>query len=156
MFTPKQIKLWRRTTFREISRLGFKPERREFWAGMVMATVYSFGTDVATLCALTGYSDEFVRATLKRLRKTRVLVGQTMRVAWDDPGFTGQVALVCDVLTAGGVVNRPADPKRSAAQKARTASGKPRAPRRASPKPSGPFTPKVVKSNPLYEIAEEK
>lgn len=152
MFTPKQVRHWRRAAFREIQQLGFIPGHREFSAGMVTAAVYCFGTDIETLCTLTGYSAELVGAVLKRLRKTRILVGQTMRVAWDDPGLRGPIAVTCDVLTAAGVVDRPADPERSAAHVGRHSG--PRKPRTPSPRVVGAFTPKVVKSDPLYEIAK--
>lgn len=153
-FSQPTIRNWRRAVFREIKTLGFTPGYPGFSAAMVMAAVYGFGTDTGVLSEITGHGEEYIKTVLKRLRKTRILSGQTLRVRWDKEGFEGLVALACDALVASGNVERPPDPKRSAAQRGRTdgrGRGTPKV--RSAARPSGAFTPKVVQANPLYQIA---
>lgn len=148
------IRRWRRTVFRVIQSIDkrWKPTDSAFSAAMVMAGIDGFGTDVGVLVELTGFSEPFVGQVLRRLRKSRLVVGQTMRVQWDDTdAFTGSVAFVADALVGAGLVDRTPDPKRSAAAKTRRHSS-PSVPRRARVRVAegAVFTPKRVKSNPLY------
>ena len=121
-------------------------------AGMVLAAVHGFGTDVSLLVELSGQPEAFVRGVLKRARATRLLVGQTLRVAWNSKH--GIFALAMDSMVAEGSLYRPPDPKRSAAAKARPRGPdkKPRA--RRNTVATGVYTPKMVNSNPLYGLAE--
>lgn len=158
LFDKTRVRRWRRDVFREVQKLGFRPEQPGFSAATVMIAVYSFGTDVTALVEITGYADTFIVKIIRRLRKSKILVGQKMRVAaWDAEGLQGIVGLACDALTVAGDVERVPDPKRSAAQK-RAAQSRVMPPtrrRRTVIAPGAVFSPQVVTSNPLYQLAEE-
>jgi hypothetical protein len=154
-FDKSRVKRWRRDSWGELRRLGLDTSKPECAAGLVMVGVYSFGTDLDVLNEVTGLPRGFVRDVLKRMRKERILVGQTMRVRWDKAGMEGAVALTCDALVISGLVNRPPDPKRSAAQRrvVRTPSATPRQ-RRVPPASGAVFTPRVANAHPWYKIAD--
>lgn len=154
MFTKPQIKSWRRAIHKEFRWWRTPSEAPEYRAGMVLAAVYGFGTDVAIIAEVTGQTEAFVRAVLKRARKARILTGQTLRVAWNSKN--GAFALALDAIVAGceGIARAP-DPKRSAALKGRTRGPdkKPRA-RRVKPTTGAVFSPKITNSDPLYGLTE--
>jgi hypothetical protein len=154
LFSPARVRRWRRDVFRTLTGMGIKPSPM-LTAGMVLAAISGFGTDPLVLRELVGADETFLRRIVRRLRKQRVLVGQTLRVNWDDEGFAGVVAVCCDVLVATGCVARPVDPARSAAMKARTVpTRKPRQRARRKVTVLGTvWTPKHVKANPLYQWA---
>jgi len=122
---------------------------------MVCATIYCFGTDVSVLVELSGQSAAVVRAVLTRLRKTRVLTGQTLKAGDGWKGKHGAFGLMLDAMVAAGELYRPADPKRSAAIRRRVMPTR-RAPykTRTVVAPGAVYTPKVAKSNPMYGLAE--
>lgn len=155
LFDKKKVRRWRKTVFRELTRLGFGPANIEFAPGMILAGIQGFGTDVSVLRELTGYPDALIVRTLKRLRKMRILVGQTLRADWSGDGLAGEVAFVADVLVALGEFKRTPDAKRSAAQLARPRShvSATRA-NRVKIQAGAVFTPKTVKSNPWYQIEQ--
>ena len=125
-------------------------------ACMVLAAVYGFGTDISVLVEVSGQTEIFVRTLLRRARKTRMLTGQTLRVGWNDKK-TGQLALLLDAMTGISDLYRPPDEKRSAAAKTRMkpVSRKQPAPRQVV-LPGAVFTPKIVNSDPLYDLAERE
>lgn len=150
------VRRWRRDTFRILKPMGWTPGP-SMSAATVMIAVDAVGTDPTTLTELTGLSVEFVTRVLRRLRKSRLLVGQKMRVNWDaegQDGFEGYVAIVADSLVAEGSVVRVPDEKRSAALTGRTwkRSG-PARPRQQVPE-GAVFTPQRVKADPLYLHAD--
>lgn len=153
MFSKPQIKQWRRAIHKEFRWLRMPSEDPTYRAGMVLAAVYGFGTDVGILATLSGQTDAFVRTVLKRARATRMLTGQTLRVAWNSKD--GLVALMLDSMVAEGSCSRPPDPRRSAAarKRKRGPDTKPRAPRTKAI-PGAVFTPKVTNSDPLYGLSE--
>lgn len=153
-FARESVKEWRRAVHKELRWLKTPSDDPMYRAAMVCAGVYCFGTDVAVLVEVTGQEKPLVRSVLKRMRKMRVLTGQTLRASGGWEGTEGAFGMMLDAMVAAGELTRPPDPKRSAAQKARTraTASKPRAPR--APKPSGMFMPKVQKSNPLYGLPE--
>lgn len=156
-FTTKQVRRWRRDVWREIVALGFNEKNpRVLYVGMVLAGVLGFGTDPAVLSELTGASQEFVKQALTRMRKARILSGQTLRIRWDKEGLEGAVAFGCDIMAAAqDGVDRVPNPKRSAAQKARsrTVPSKPRAAR--APKAIGAFTPRTTVADAWYQATPE-
>jgi hypothetical protein len=125
-------------------------------ASMVMAGISIVGTDASVLCELTGLSVEYVTKVTRRLRKSGVVRGQSLRVAWWQEKFAGDVAVVLDAGVAAGVFSRGINPKRSAAQKARQPETRARGPRqpRAKVEPGTVFVPQQKKSNPLYGLPE--
>jgi len=152
-FDRESVKKWRRAVHKELRWLGAPSEDLVYRAAMVCATVFCFGTDADILAELSGQDEKLFRTVLKRLRKMRVLVGQTLRASDGWQGKYGNFGLMLDAMVAAGDLYRPPDEKRSAAQKARRnpESRKPRSPRQAVT----PGTrPKVVNSNPLYGLAE--
>lgn len=156
-YTKDSIKRWRRTCHKEIDRLGTYGDADSFRAtGLVVVSVYAFGTDVSTLCVLTGQSPEVVRNVLKRLRQQRILTGQRLRVNWNEKGFCGVVSLCCDLLVVVGEVVRPVDAKRSAALKGkagRKAGGTNK--RRVTLLTGAVYTPQVqAVPNQMYQIAK--
>jgi uncharacterized protein with NAD-binding domain and iron-sulfur cluster len=106
------------------------------------------------ICEVVGQPEAFVKPTLKRLRQQRALSGQTLRVAWTDKK-TGGFAWILDAMVAHGDLARPVDPKRSQALKGRK-RGPDKQPRRPRTKvvSGAVFTPKVVKSDPIYGLSE--
>jgi hypothetical protein len=159
MFEKEQIKRWRRTCHKEIDRLGTTGDGDVFRAtGLVVMSIYAFGTDVQTLATLSGQTPAFVRNVLKRLRQQRILSGQRLRVNWNDKGFRGEISLCCDLLVAIGDVVRPVDPKRSAALKGKAGRKLGGANQRRTPKvtPGAVFTPQVkAVPNQLYQISDQ-
>jgi hypothetical protein len=156
-FDPRRVKRWRRDVWRGFEKGGLTAA--QISGAMVLAGVVAVGTDVGVLSELTGLSEDYVRKVLRRLRKERILVGQTIRASWlDDDSATASVGAVLDAGAAAGIFARFVNDKRSAAQKARKPETRARGPRR--PKvavPSGAmFTPKQQKSNPLYGLPEWK
>jgi hypothetical protein len=151
MFDKARIKQWRRDISKEMHKIGLPSDTPEFDTGRVLAAVYGFGTDVDVLVEVTGYSAKYVRDVLKRCRKARIIVGQRLRVAWNEHG----ISLGLDAMVASGVCTRPPDPKRSAAQKARRqpAMRAPRRPRTVVAK-GAVFTPKVTPADPYYGLSE--
>lgn len=148
------MKRWRRTVHKELRRAGLPDDGSETYAAAIIAAaVYGFGTNLDVLAELTGRERTLIRTVLKRFRATRVLVGQTLRVGWDDPKG-GAFALILDAMVGGGDIDRPPDETRSAAQKARKSSGqrKPYKPR--SPQPQGVYSPKVRNTDPFYGLKE--
>jgi hypothetical protein len=153
MFDKQKIRKWRKQVWRVLAREGFQPAHMN--PVMVMAAVDVVGTNPALVSSLVGVSIDYVTKVLRRLRKQRVLSGQTLRVRWDEPGFEGRVAFILDAMVATGEVVRPPDEKRSAAQKARAPETRVRGPRgKRSQAPVGAFTPKHVKANPLDGLSE--
>lgn len=152
-FEPKSIRRWRRDVWRVFDKEGFKPT--EIMAGLVLAAVSAFGTDPDVLSEITGHSTEYVRKVLKRLRRERVLRGQTLRAAWGD-NETGSFAVLLDGMVAAGIMTREINDKASAAQKARAPETRARGPRRPSTKVAvgAVFSPQIQKSNPLYGLPE--
>lgn len=146
-------KRWRQDVWRIFEREGFTPA--EIMAAMVMAGIAAVGINRPRLVELTGCSDAYVLKVIRRLRKQRILSGQSLRLAWDsksDP-FAQRVAVALDAGVAAGTFARFVDPKRSAAQKARkpeTRARGPRGPRKAVDL----NTVKLVHSNPLYGLPE--
>ena len=154
-FDKVGVRRWRRDIFREIRSSGIEPNEPAFSVGMVLSAVYGFGTDTGVIAELTGLHEDYVKSVLKKLRKARVLRGQTLRVRWNADGFEGTLAFVLDAHVAAGNFTRGVDEKRSAAQRARRRPEmvKPRKPRAVQPK-GAVFTPGVTKSNPLYGLPE--
>jgi hypothetical protein len=137
------------------AREGFKPAQMN--AVMVMAAVDAVGTNPKLIGELVGVSTEYVTKVLRRLRAQRLLRGQTLRVRWDEPGFDGFVSFVLDAMVSTGELVRPPDEKRSAAQKARAPETRARGPRaKRTRMPVGAFTPKHVKADPLYSLADRE
>lgn|SRR2546421_3416829 len=154
-FDKRAVKRWRRDIWRAFERERFKPA--EIAAAMVFAAVESFGTDVSVLVQITGHSGEYVRKVLKRLRKQRVLSGQSINASgYGGDDFAQSVGACIDAGIAAGVFVHPVDPKRSAAQKARTAETRARGPRRRRVvvADGAVFTPKRRKSNRLLGLPE--
>ncbi|MDP3768588.1 MAG: hypothetical protein Q8S13_11290 [Dehalococcoidia bacterium] len=154
-FDRKLVKRWRRDVWRVFADQGFKSP--EIPAAMVLAAVMCFGTDLSVLSDITGSSEAYVRQVLRRLRQQGVLRGRTIRTA--GLGREADVATLGMVLDAGvaaGIFTRSADPKRSAAQKARKPETRARGPRRPRTQvtPGALFTPALQRSNPLYGLPE--
>lgn len=156
-FNKSAIKAWRRACHKEIDRLSGDQADRFRPAGLVVMTVYAFGTDVQTLVDLSGQPAPFVREILKRLRAQRVLSGQTLRVNWNESGVMGTVSLACDLLVAVGDIHRPIDPVRSAALKGKAGRKRGGTNRpRVTPAPGAVFTPKIsAVPNQHYQITEQ-
>jgi hypothetical protein len=153
MFTKDQVKRWRRAVHKEFRWWRLPSEDPAYRAGMVLAAVYGFGTDVAIIAEVSGQTVDFIRAVLKRARATRLLTGQTLRVGWNTK--EGAFALLLDAMVAEGSLSRPPDEKRSAAAKARPRGPdkKPRARRLHIPN-GAMFSPKVTNSDPFYGLSE--
>ncbi len=152
-FDQKKIRRWRRIIWRVFSANGLEPVHVH--AAMVMAAVDVVGSSELMIAELVGVSEDYVRKVLRRLRKQRVLRGHTLCVRWDEPGFEGTVAALLDAMVATGELTRPPDPRRSAAQNARAPETRARGPRtRKAPLIVGAYTPKRVKANPWYGLAE--
>jgi hypothetical protein len=156
VFNRADVKRWRRVVHKELRWLRCASEDPVYRAAMVLAAVYCFGTDVGVIAEASGQPEAFVRQVLKASRKERVIAGQTIRAAWN--GKHGVVALMLDAMVATGDLYRPPDPKRSAAAKARKQSARPQKPRapRTKMAAGAVFTPKVTKSDPLYNLAERR
>lgn len=155
-FELRRVKRWRRDVWRVFEREGFKPA--EIMAAMVLAAVAVVGTDLAVLSELTGLSALYLRKVLTRLRRERILRGQTIRTPGVSDGFEGHLGTMLDAGVAAGLFARFVDQKRSAAQKARapeTYARGPRGPRTKVP-PGAVFSPQLQKSNPLYGLPEWK
>jgi hypothetical protein len=154
VFDKADVKRWRRVIHKELRRMRLPSDDPTYPAAMVLAAIYCFGTDVSVLAEVTGVNEQRVRQTLKALRKRGIVVGQRLRTAMTDEK-TGGFAWILDAMVASGDLYRPPDPKRSAAMKGRK-RGPNKQPRRPRTKimPGAIFTPKVVKSNPLYGLAE--
>ncbi len=154
MFEKADIKHWRKTVHKELRRASLDEAREPvvYRTAMIAATVYCFGTDPAILRELTSYDLAFVRDTLKRLRAAKILVGQKLRVRWNDDGAAGRVALMLDAMTAAGDLVRPVDERRSRAQKGKTRQSG--GTRRRGPVARGVFTPAVAKCDPYYGLPE--
>lgn len=156
-YTKDSIKRWRRTCHKEIDRLGTYGHADSFRAtGLVVMSVYAFGTDVTALAEITGHSPKFVRDVLKRLRQQRVLSGQRLRVNWNEEGFSGVVSLCCDLLVAIGEVVRPIDARRSAALKGKAGRKTGGTNKRRVTLPAGAvYSPHVqAVPNQMYQIAK--
>lgn len=65
--------------------------------------------------------------------------------------FGTDVAVLCELA---GLLTRPVDERRSAAQRARAPETRARGPRKVSARIVGPFSPKLQKSDPLYGLPE--
>ena len=153
-FEKADVKRWRRTIHKELRRVRLSPsDGPSYQVAMVLAAVYGFGTNAALLSELTGQSVEYVKTTLKRLRQQRILSGQTLRARWEDKKHGG-FAWIIDAMVGAGDLARFVDPKRSAAHKGRHSG--PRTPRRprVTIAKGAIFSPKMVKSNPLYGLVE--
>ena len=147
-FDPKRIRRWRRDIWRLLQGLDFKPV--QIPAGMILLAVQSFGTDAQVLSEVTGSSVDYVKKVLKRLRKQRIVTGQTLRARWDDPDdFRSAINVMLDAGVAAGIWSRFPNPKRSAAQKARRPETRATGPRYRAPQvPEGAvFTPKQIQGN---------
>lgn len=149
-FDKPDIRRWRRDVWRAFEDAGFKGP--QIVAAMVLAAVSVVGTDLKVLSEVTGSSEDYVRKVLRRLRKHRVLSGQTLRVGWDREGEA--LAVILDGMVASGDLTRPSDPKRSAAQKARAPETRHRGPRRKAAVIVGPYVPARQSSNPYYGLPE--
>lgn len=144
---------WRRDVFRALSadkQMGWHPGDPTFSGMTVLAAISHVGTDVSVLSELTGFSVAFVTKILKRARKARLVVGQTMRTNWE--GEHGWVGVVADSLVAAGYATRVPDNKRSAAASKRAMRRAPSAKRQPRVVlPAGAvFTPKHVKASPRW------
>ncbi len=150
-FDVGRVRRWRKQVYREFQRAGFTPAA--IMAQWVLAGVAAVGPDLDVLSELTGHSPAYVKTVLKRLRKQRVLQGQTLRGAWDHPDH-GSFAVMLDAGVAAGVFARGVDQTRSAAQKARKPETRARGPRRprVPVTPGAVFTPKVQKADPTYGL----
>lgn len=151
-FERESVKRWRRVVHKELRWLKLPSEDVVYRAAMVCAAIFCFGTNVDVLIEITGQDKARVRSVLKRLRKMRVLSGQTLRASGKWEGDQGAFGLMLDAMVAAGELYRPVNEKRSAAQKARKVSG-PRKPR-TKREPQVVFQPKVTNANPLYGLAE--
>lgn len=151
----QRVKRWRRDVWRAFKADGLTPP--EIMAAMVLVAVASVGTDLGVLSELTGSSRDYVRKVLQRLRRQRVLAGQTLRTHWDDEE-SGGLAVMLDAMVSAGILSRPVDKKRSAAQQARAPETRARGPRRKrTVVPEGAmFTPKMQHSDPLYALSERE
>ena len=155
-FKKPAVRRWRRDVFRALKSSGFNPA--ESMAGMVLAGIIAVGTDPGVLSALTGLGSDYVKKVTKRLRKQRIVLGDTLSAAWAAKGddFYHEVAAVLDCGVAAGTFSRFVDPKRSAAQKARkpeTRSRGPRGPRiRRELNTIAP--PRIRASNPSFGLPE--
>lgn len=152
-FEKAAVRRWRREVWREFERGGF--DAIEIQAALVMAAIAIVGTDTESLSELTGLSAEYARKVMRRLRKHRVLSGQTIRVAWETDGL--EMSVFFDAMVAAGILTRSPNPKRSAAQKARapeTRARGPRGPRRQAARVVGPYTPTIKKADPWYGLPE--
>lgn len=147
-FNRKKLIQYRRRVFRELTTLGFRAASREFRCATVMAAVSGFGTALPVLGEVTGFDAAFIQRVLRRLRKSKMLVGQKMRLGWDGEGMEAIIAICCDALVADGCVVRVPDEKRSAAHRGK--HGGPRKVSQRKPQPIEPYSPARVKSNPLY------
>lgn len=154
VFEKDSVKQWRRAVHKELRWLKLPSEDPVYRSAMVCAAVYCFGTNVAVLAEVSGQETPFVRATLKRLRKTRILTGRTLRACEGWEGKHGIFAMMLDAMVAAGELYRPVDETRSQAQKARTTS-RPRQPRQKRDVVDAPnvFKPTVTKANPKYGLA---
>lgn len=151
-FDKAKVRRWRRTVWREFTGMGFLPTHMH--APMVLAAIDAVGTGPTLIAELVGVSEEYVTKVLRRLRKQRVLQGQTLRIGWDSKD-SGWMAVALDAMVATGDLTRPPDPRRSAAQKARAPETRTRKPQTKRTKAAvGMFTPKRVKSNPFYGLPE--
>jgi hypothetical protein len=146
-----RVRRWRRDVYRAFASGGLKPIQIQ--AALVMAGVDALGTHLPTLSELTGLSENYARKVLRRLRRERILVGQTLRVRWGHPD-EGEFAALLDAMVASGELARFPDQKRSMAQKARTPGTRVRGPRQRKATVVGPYIPKRSKSNPLYGLSE--
>lgn len=144
---------WRRDTYRLLSSIDphWNTASAAFACAVVMIGVAAIGTDPTALTTLTGYSGGLITRVLRRLRKSKLLIGQTLRIDWDDKE-NGWCAVLLDGLVASGEAVRVPDDKRSAAAKQRSVTRQSPAVRRprAVIAPGAVFSPKFVKSNPLY------
>jgi hypothetical protein len=152
-FNREDVKRWRRAVHKELRWCKLPSDDAVYRAAMVASGIYCFGTNLDVLVEVTGQDRKFVRDTLKHFRSRRVLVGQTLRIDWNDPK-SGAFALLLDAMVGAGEIDRPPDPKRSAAQRARKSSGERKPYRKRTPQPQGVFTPKVTKADPLYGLNE--
>ncbi len=152
-FDKHAVKRWRRDIWRIFAKDGFTPP--ELMAVLVLVGVSQFGTDLGVLSELTGSSAAYVTKVLRRLRKQRVLSGQTLRVRWEDDD-DGYLAAMLDAGVSAGLWVRAVDSKRSAAQKARAPETRHRGPKRPAVRvPTGAvFTPKKQHADPLYASEE--
>jgi hypothetical protein len=85
----------------------------EWKTGRMMLAILHVGTaDADQLAKITGYSRDFVRIRVKRLRAQKVLVGpKVFRVEWFDEDWKiSSVSFVLDVLVAEGLVDRMPTP----------------------------------------------
>lgn len=107
MLTKQEIVKWRRFLFRTVQSADRRlpPSDATFSAAMVMAGVSVFGVNRAVLSEVCGFSEKYVGRVLARLRKARLLRGETLRVAWDHEKH-GDIAFICDALVASGAVAR--------------------------------------------------
>jgi hypothetical protein len=154
LFDKKHVRRWRREVWRACASQGFSPA--EISAGLVLAAIVGVGTDPHLLSELTGLSQGYVVKVTKRLRDQRVVAGTTVRAAWmsgDD--MRREVGAVLDIGVAAGVFSRKhVDPKRSAAQKARSPETRARGPRGPRVKVQPGAAPTIAKSNPTYGLPE--
>jgi hypothetical protein len=123
MLSKAEIVKWRRFLFRTVQSADrrLKPSDAVFSAAMVMAGVSVFGVHRATLAQVCGFSEAYVGRVLSRLRKARLLRGESLRVMWDHDQH-GDIAFICDALVASGaVVRMPKDGTTAAGQKRRQA-----------------------------------
>lgn len=151
-FDRSEIRRFRRDVWRAMRDAGLHPARIP--AASVIVAVAVVGSHVPSLSAVTGLSQEAVVRVLRRLRKERVLSGQTLRVAWHMEGVAGELGLILDAMIATGELVRGVDEKRSASQKTRAPETRARGPRRPRTVVAGPFVPSQQKSNPLYGLPE--
>ena len=150
LFERADVKRWRRIVHKELKRARMPSNDPTYPAAMVCAAVYCFGTNRAVLLEVSGVEEAIVTATLKRLRKERVLSGQTLHAGWNDKKH-GWMAWFLDAVVGSGDLVRPVDPQRSAAHKGK--HGGPRKPRRVVPPPNEPQAPKMINSDPKYWLA---
>lgn len=155
-FDKKAVRRWRRDVFRALQSSGYNPA--ESMAGMVLAAVIAIGTDITAISALTGLSTDYALKVVKRLRKQRIVQGNTLSAAWAAKGddMQHEVGAVLDCGVAAGVFVRSVDPKRSAAQKMRkpeTRARGQRGPRKVR-EANVIAPPKIRASNPYFGLPE--
>lgn len=154
IFEKVSVKQWRRVVHKELRGTGLPSEDPVYRACFVLAGIFCFGTDVEVLVEVSGQTADFVRAVLKRARRTRILSGRRLMVAWLQAGIGG-LAVILDAMTVIGDLYRGSDPKRSAAAKARkNPAARSARPPRQKVEPGTIFSPTVVRSNPLYGLAK--
>jgi hypothetical protein len=74
---------------------------------LLLLMLYARSFDAGVLAKISGYTREFVRSRMKRLRDQKILDGKILHVEWfsDNPA-TSNTAFLLDVMVADGLVDR--------------------------------------------------